>query len=200
MRRLRGTDVLSEHARRIVRAVKETYDVVQNDRHSQLPFQHAVQDVNLPMRLVTESEFAEATEEFKQSAAAIAKDPKAVDREFRRMMWYKETVDRFNAQQSDPDPTYSMELHVLRVGDIVVCTNPFELFTEYGIRIKGRSAALQTFLIQLAGAGTYLPTKRAVEGGSYSAVVHSSLVGPEGGQVLVEQTVQAIGQLWKKDD
>ena len=47
--------------------------------------------------------------------------------------------------------------------------------------MKARSPAEQTFAIQLAGSGTYLPTDRAVRGGDYSAIVESNAVGPEGG-------------------
>jgi hypothetical protein len=95
------------------------------------------------------------------------------------MRWYGRTVERFEAQKDDPNPMHEMELHVLRIGDAVICTNQFELFTDYGIQIMGRSKALQTFVVQLVGDGTYLPTERAVRGGSYSAIVHSSLVGPK---------------------
>jgi len=48
----------------------------------------------------------------------------------------------------------------------------------------------------LAGPGTYLPTAVAVRGGGYSAIVASSVVGPEGGQVLVDRTVDLINSLW----
>jgi len=89
-------------------------------------------------------------------------------------------------------------LHVLRIGDAAVCTNQFELFTDYGIRIKARSKAVQTFVIQLVGPGTYLPTGKAVRGGHYSAIVHNNLVGPEGGQVLVDRTVELIDEMWEK--
>jgi hypothetical protein len=60
---------------------------------------------------------------------------------------------------------------------------------------------LQTFLIQIAcdcpgdfGAG-YLPTAKAIAGGSYGAEVASNIVGPEGGQVLVNKTVELINSL-----
>ena len=62
--------------------------------------------------------------------------------------------------------------------------------------MKARSKAVQTFVVQLVGSGTYLPTEKAIRGGHYSTVVHSSLVGPEGGNVLVDQTVNIINSLW----
>jgi hypothetical protein len=89
-----------------------------------------------------------------------------------------------------------MELHVIRIGDIAIATNPFELFTDYAIQMKARSPAVQTFVIQLAGPGTYLPSGRAAQGGGYSAIAESNEVGPEGGQVLVEQTLQEMNALW----
>ena len=195
MRRLRGGN---ETARRIVRAVNEAYEAVKNDRHADVPLVHAVKTVRLPMRRVTEAEYGEAKAAAEQAKAQIAKDPKAASQVHGRMRWYQRTVERFESQKTNPDPTYETELHVLRIGDAVVCTNPFELFTEYGIRLKARSPAIQTLVVQLAGHGWYLPTEAAARGGSYSAVVRSVRVGPEGGQMLVDQTVEAIKALWNE--
>jgi len=196
MRKLRGLERLDEIARRIVLAVDDAYEVVKDDRHSDVALIHKVETIELPMRLVTEAEYAEAKAEVKKAANLIAQNPKAAARQQRRMKWYGTTVERFERQKSNPNPTYEMELHVLRIGDAAICTNSFELFTDYGIRIKARSKAVQTFVVQLAGPGTYLPTEKAVRGGHYSAVVHSSLVGPEGGDVLVDRTVNLINSLW----
>jgi len=89
-----------------------------------------------------------------------------------------------------------MELHVLRIGDVALVTNPFELFLDYGLRIKARSQALQTMVVQLAcGSGGYLPTARAVAAGGYGARVLDGEVGPEGGQALVERSVELINSL-----
>ena len=86
----------------------------------------------------------------------------------------------------------------MRLGDVVLTTNPFELFLDYGIRIKARSNAILTFVVQLAnGAVDYLPTARAESGGGYSAVVQSTTVGSEGGQVLVEKTLEMIDNVMK---
>ena len=197
MRKLRGLTRVEEIARRVVRAVDEAHQAVKNDRHADVPLVHRVKTLRLPMRLVTEAEHAEAKAAVKRAADQIARDPRQAARAHRRMRWYQVTVDRFERQKTEPKPTCAMELHVVRLGGAVVCTNAFELFTDFGIRIKARSPATQTFVVQLAGAGTYLPTKRAVRGGHYSAVVHSSLVGPEGGQVLVDRTVDLINAVWK---
>ena len=198
MLQLRGLNRLEEIARRLDRAVDEAYQAVKDDRHADVPLIHRVETISLPMRLVTDAEYAEAKAAAQQAADQIAKDPKATDQLQRRMKWYEATVERFEKQQTDPSPTHEVEIHILRIGDVVVCTNPFELFTDYGIRIKARSQAVQTFVVQLVGPGSYLPTERAVRGGSYSAVVHSGRVGPEGGQVLVDQTVELIDALWAK--
>ena len=91
-----------------------------------------------------------------------------------------------------------VELHVLRLGDVAMATNPFELFLDYGIQIKGRSKAVLTFVSQLTcDYQGYLPTRRAVAGGDYSAVNHA--VGPIGGRVLVDESVKAINSLWPEE-
>ena len=113
----------------------------------------------------------------------------------RRRLWYQKVVDRFHKQ--DLEPTVSIEVHVLRIGDVAIATNPFELFLDYGVQIQGRSKALQTFVLQLTcGSRGYLATERAVKGGHYSAVVASNQVGPEGGQLLVDRTVEWINSFW----
>jgi hypothetical protein len=95
----------------------------------------------------------------------------------------------------EEDSVHPVEIHVMRVGDVSIATNPFELFLDYGVRIKARSKAVLTFLVQIAGQDCgYLPTERAVKGGGYSAETYR--VGPEGGQVLVNETVQQINSLF----
>ena len=109
----------------------------------------------------------------------------------------KDALARYELQKKRPKA--GMELHVLRLGDVAFATNRFELFLDYGIRIKARSPAVQTFLIQLAG-GTclppYLPSERAVAGKGYGGGVYDNEIGPEGGQVIVEETVKVLNELW----
>jgi len=180
--------------------VDDAYEVVKNDRHTDVPLIHKVETIRLPMRLVTEAEYTEAKKVVEKAAAQIKRNAEAAKREYRRMRWYELTIDRFKRQRTNPKPTYEMELHILRIGDVAICTNSFELFTDYGIRMKARSKAVQTFVVQLVGPGTYLPTEKAIRGGHYSAVVHSNLVGPEGGNILVDRTVNIINSIWTKSN
>lgn len=192
MRQLRKLTRLEELARRIVGAVDETFEAVKNDRHADVPFIHKVEMLQLPMRLVTDAEYAEVK-------AAIAKEKPSQMRE----RWYKEILTRYEKQKTDPNPLCkTTSIHVLRIGDVAICTNPFELFVDYGVQMKARSPAVQTFVIQLANCGEgrfgYLATERAVRGGGYSAIVQSNQVGPEGGQMLVEHTLSAIQTVFRK--
>ena len=76
-----------------------------------------------------------------------------------------------------------------------MCTAPFELYLDYGLRVQARSPAILTFVVQLACQHSgYLPTERAVQGGGYSA--DKFIVGPEGGQRWVEETLKCIKALW----
>lgn len=209
MRALRNMSHLEELARRIVGAVNDVYETIKDDRHFDVPVIHTVQTICLPMRLVTNVEYSNAKARYEAFADEIAKNPGAADRSHARMRLLEATVQRFELQKTNPQPACEMELHAIRVGDVAVCTNSFELFTDYGIQIKGRSPAIQTLVVQLAGSVNlppsiynsgwgYLPTERAVRGGSYSTDVEDNPVGPEGGQVLVNQTVELINSMWTK--
>lgn len=199
MRELRNLSRMDEIARRIIIAVNEAYDVVKNDKHSSLALIHKVEYVNLPERLVTEKNFNEASAFVVDAKEQINVNISNADKLYRMMTWQEETINRYNKQKTNLKPHYPMELHVIRLGDVAICTNEFELFSDFGIRMQARSKALQTFVVQLAGSpewGAYLPTEKAVNGGAYSAVIHSSRIGPEGGQVLVDRTVELINSLW----
>jgi len=189
MRALRKLTRLQELAHRIVGAWDEAYEGARQELHADVPLVHKVQSISLPARRVTEQEWKEA----RAKVESFSKDPG----KRWSAVWYQQVADRFEQQKVDSAPTFTTELHVLRLGDVAIATNPFELFTDFGIQMKARSRALQTFLIQLSGPGaTYVPTERAERGGGYSAIVESSRVGSEGGQVLVERTVEAINALW----
>jgi len=190
MRKLRGLDPLKEIARRIVRGWEDAYEGAKQEMHATVPLTHHVEQLELPRREVTEREWQLAKAKVEQYTQEKGKQT--------LVWWHQQVVKRYERQRAGTVEPFKMELHVLRLGDIAIATNAFELFTDYGIQIKARSPALQTFVIQLAGPGTYLPSKRAEQGGGYSAIAESNEVGSIGGQVLVDRTIDRIDAFWPK--
>ncbi|MFG0294718.1 MAG: hypothetical protein ACF8PG_02335 [Maioricimonas sp. JB045] len=188
MRRLRGLSRLEELARRIVRAWDDAYEGARQEKQTDPVLIHKVVDIELPLRPVTEEDVANV----KARIESLSGNPKNAV----RIGWHRRVLERYEAQQAGVAEPYRMELHVLRLGDVAIATNDFELFTQFGIQMKSRSPALQTFLIQLAGPGTYVPTAIAAAGGGYSAIIESNVVGAEGGQALTDRTVDVINSLW----
>ena len=186
MRELRGLSRLQEIARRIVLACDEAYEGAKKDIRTDVLLVHRVARLKLPVRTVTDEEVAAA----KAQIESLSKDPANQT----LVRWHQAIIDRRANQESCP--THEVEVHVLRLGDVAIATNPFELFLDFGIQIKARSPALQTFVVQLVGPGGYVPTARAVRGGGYSAIAESNVVGPEGGQALVDETTELIHSLW----
>jgi len=93
------------------------------------------------------------------------------------------------------DSVHPAPVHAIRIGDVAMATNPFELYLDYGLRIQARTHAILTFLVQQSDAQSgYLPTAEAIRGGGYSAEKY--IVSPEGGQLLVNETVSALNSLW----
>lgn len=183
MLRLRGLTAPQEIGRRIAREAAELFELARCDIRADVAFGHRVEDLALPVRRVTDQE----AEQARAQVAAL----EAAGDGGRRAKWFRSAIERHRTQ--DSEPTFSAEIHILRIGDVAIATNPFEMFGDYGAQIQGRSRAMQTFVVQLtSGSGGYLATQRAISGGGYSAVVESNRVGPEGGRILVDETIECI--------
>ena len=182
-------------ARRIMTAVEEA-ETLASRPEREVEFRHLVRTLRLPRLRVTAEEY-----ELEKRIPSMSEE------ELKQQPWGFERIWPFGAvcdlvsryENQDENPTHRVECHIIRLGDVVFATNPFELFMDYGARIRARSKALQTFLVQLAdgsGNGCYLPTQRAFEGGHYSAIIKSNWVAPEGGKMLVEETLASINELF----
>ncbi len=148
-------------------------------------------------QLSPRKEIAQRLTQAIQEALPLAESARA-DR-----LLFRHTVARIELPEHTPpampfyltDSVKPVEIHVLRLGDVALATNPFELYLDYGLQIEAKSQAALTMLVQLSGANCgYLPTEKAVKGGGYSA--DKFVVGPVGGQVLVEETVKEINRLF----
>jgi hypothetical protein len=209
-----------EIGKRLARVVDEAYPDAQNNIQTKVIFKHLVKDIDLPARRVSREEYERALKKVNEIKSREPADPQSPDTAWNRFLseikenekikefgpWDSKTSDfgwlkplELVLQQyenRDKDTSYSIELHVLRLGEVALATNPFELFVDYGFAITGRSRARQTFIVQFAGdSGGYLPIARALEGGGYSAM--ANYIGPTGGQVLVDETVAMINSMWK---
>ncbi len=153
---------------------------------------HLKKDLVLPLRRVTDTEYKEA----KDKIEAFFKGRKELDYNDSAALYvYTGTMQRYAAQELYA--TVTAEVHVVRFGPLAFVTNPFELFLNYGNRIRARSLAEQTFLIQLSnGCLSYLPTEAAEKHGHYSAYVSSGYVGHEGGDLLVDASLDAVASLF----
>ena len=99
-----------------------------------------------------------------------------------------------------PAPVRQVDCNFLRIGDVAVATNPFELYLEYGQRIQSRSPATQTIIAELTNDILgYLPTREALAHGHYSAMPADIQIGPDGGEQLVERVVEELNMLFDTD-
>lgn len=191
---MRSEPGMIEMASRIVRAVEGGYESARREQASDPVFRHHVEQLDLPARRVTDEEGAAARAEKEELLKNGPPKPGAKEQALLRRV--NNVLKRYENQGATP--IFSMELHALRLGDIAIATNPFELYLEYGLRIKARSCAKQTFLAQLTGdRGRYLPTPKAVAGGAYGSRISDNQVGPVGGDALVNRTVEVINSLWE---
>lgn len=207
MDKLRGFIPTQEAARRITQAIDYVYPLAFSDRKDDVMLLHRHAVITVPKRVPTKAEYDEAV----SSLAKLKVKASTAGNGFRRV------ISRYENLKTTPVPTFKTPINVLRIGDTVLCTNQFELYSAYGLRIKARSRAVQTFVVQLTNgsanfdvtkpnglsaeeqwgsAGTYLPTKRGTEGGSYGGLVQTNLVGPSGGDVLVDETLKIVNELW----
>lgn len=211
---LKGRTEREEIARLIADAVEETLPHLTDAYDDSPVLKHVVEDLDLPKARLTEEDVETAQEEidglkrtYQEEKRRIENNPalrekprwyRDVTRAYRRMHWYRGVIERFRLQATDPD--LSTEVHVIRLGDAAVATNRFELYLDHGIHIKARSPAVQTFIVQIAGPGTYVPSRRSVAGGGYGSIPASNPVGPEGGRKLAQRTVKMMESLWENGD
>ena len=212
---------LVEVGGRLADAVMEALPRAQAARSGGVPFRHAVCTPRLPVRMVTPGDYARAVSELASLAAREPADPHSPESAFARftrkvrereklpvpgpyddknddfvlMRNLEATVYRFHQQRKEP--WYAAELHALRLGDTALSTSPFELYLDYGLRIRARSPAALTLHAELScDEAGYLPTARAVAAGGYGALIANGSIGPEGGQLLVESIVAEIQRLF----
>jgi hypothetical protein len=206
---------------RLASAVLEALPRAESARHSGIIFRHTTLTPLLPIRMVSLHEYARAVSELAALTAGEPADERSPESAYSRFVMktrereklpvpgpyddknddfvlmrnLEKVVQRFQHQQQEP--RQAIELHALRLGDTAISTSPFELYLDYGLRIRARSPAALTLHAQLScDEAGYLPTARAVAAGGYGGLVANGLIGPEGGQLLVEHVLEAFERLF----
>lgn len=210
MLEITGRTVRQEIAHRIATAAESIVQALAKRADPATPLRHEVHALELPQAQLTEEQAQSAAQEAEKWQSAYEQEQRnlrdnpslkqqphwyhAITLAWRRAAWNRGVVKRFEAQKDHP--TIPAELHIIRLGDIAFATNPFEYYLDFGTYIKARSPATQTFLVQLAGAGTYVPSRRSTTGGGYGAVPASNPLGPDSGRQVAETTIESLQRSW----
>jgi hypothetical protein len=193
-----NTALRRDIARRIADAVADAEPAVRKELHDAVVLKHQYRALELPHWNVTDKEYAALQDEIAKLRQQLEKvgEGDRLSSTYTslqsRIRWCQRAVDRYRS----PLKSIPIQMNILRLGDIAFVTAPFEYYLDFGDRIKGRCNPLQTFVVQLAGGGTYLPTERAASGGGYGAIPASCRVSPQGGQVIVNEAVAAVNAMF----
>ena len=200
-------------AERIADGVAGVLELIGSTAAGDLPLCRVTERLEVPVTGLTQQQAdaaqAEAEEwdkRYEDERAKLEKDPALKDeprwyvpvtRAFRRANWFRSVVARF--EQQAEAPTQTLDLHFVRLGDVAFATNPFEYYLDHGVHIKCRSHATQTFLVQLAGRGTYVPSERSTRGGGYGSVPASNPCGSDVGRLIADKSVEIINGLFEHE-
>jgi hypothetical protein len=201
---------MAEIAERLLNEIKYKFGTARKSIVRNPVLKHTVRNIPLPYRTVSKSDCEKARKTYDAFIQKYGSGRKPVELE---QLYTQKGITPFGLEfdayclsiavlerrdDMEKKSVYNMEGHFIRVGDIAIATNSFELFTVYGLMIKARSTAQQTFISQLScDCADYLPTKDAIERGGYSALISDNKVGPEGGRLLVDYSVKYINELWE---
>ena len=195
----RNIDMLQECkdiGERICEAVVRGYRKAKNYAENRPIFKTTTFEMDVALRTVSKEDTEAAQARIDEVKAKYAPGEKMSEPEMIRCFEDIGYLNRWKLQQISD--RFSFPIFVFRIGKAVFATNPFELYVDYSLRMKARCKAKQAFVIQLSSnaKGGYLPTQIAVDGGSYGSKPVSTMVGPEGGDELVEKTLIAMDSLF----
>lgn len=211
MEAITGQNQRKRIAKRISDAVEEILPHMENNIDWNPIFRQGMEKVELTKRVVGEEDYESAMRAYSEHKMNYKRIRQEIDEhpEVRKEeKWYLDVAQVYRSMRSRAAiinryhlqkkvPSIPVEVYVMRLGDMALATTRHELYLDYGIRIQERSKAVQTFIVQLAGSGGYLPSQRAVNGNAYGAQISQNRAGgPQGGTDLVEHTLELIESLF----
>ncbi len=144
-------------------------------------------EIEIGIRIPDKTEMAEAEKTVEKGEAKAGRDNYVLARNVLKL--HSEFKDK---------PSEKILIHTIRIGDLAITTNPFELYCQFGLDIKHRSPAKITMISQLTnGSGMYCPTIYGRMGKGYSGETnYDSRVEPYAGYKVVETAVRLLYQLY----
>ncbi len=124
-------------------------------------------------------------------ARKILEKPENAPKHHARERVYAERVPKL----AEAPDQISIVLQAFRIGDLGICTIPFEAFVEIGLELKDKSPFPQTFTISHAnGSYGYLPTVRHHELGGYETWLGTNHVEIQAAPKIVESLLALLRQ------
>jgi neutral ceramidase len=146
--------------------------------------------ITVQVRRPTEAELAEA-----QAVLALT-DQAALDALPPLAAHY---AQRVIALAKGPD-TLTVTVQALQLGDLAVCTIPFETFVEIGLDLKERSPFPRTMVMGIAnGYNGYLPTPEQHKLGGYETWLGTNRVQEDASVILTNNLLDMLSALRRGD-
>lgn len=163
--------------------------IYENPPRDDLDVKHLQLDLDVPTRLPSEERLRWAAEILRRVDAGEKNIPP-----FEIVFAHGATLlqKRFGA-----DPTDTLPIHAIKIGNAAIVTQPTELFCQFGLDIKSRSPFPLTAVFGITdGYHGYCPTYQAIAGGGYSAeTIYWTRLSPDAGYKIVDQACNLLNQL-----
>ncbi|NLS95916.1 MAG: hypothetical protein GXX96_27590 [Planctomycetaceae bacterium] len=144
-------------------------------------------EVVLKYRRPTDEQLAEA-----KKVLAVT-DEKEIEKLPRLAQHYARSMVRAAEREAK---TLAVKVQAIRIGDLAICTIPFEVFAEIGLELKDRSPFPQTMVISQAnGRYGYLPTPRQHELGGYETWLGTNQVEEQTSVILTNNLLEMLAEL-----
>ncbi len=98
---------------------------------------------------------------------------------------------------AEEPPTTKVLIQAVRIGDLAICTLPFEVFVEIGLELKAKSPAADTFVVSFGNGGYgYLPTPEQHQFGGYETWLTTNKVQKDASVILVDNLLEMLGEIF----
>ncbi|MFC1716579.1 neutral/alkaline non-lysosomal ceramidase N-terminal domain-containing protein [Candidatus Poribacteria bacterium] len=137
-------------------------------------------------------------EEAYEQATRSLEDAKTEEEKYKALQKTREYKESLDFIEHATEPVRG-EAQVMRIGDLALAATPGEMFVQWGLEVKRRSAAPNTLVVELANGwvGYLLNQGGFAEGGYESLPGPWTKVSEEAGQMLVDKLVDITAALWR---